>query len=137
MSDSQSAQREPLAIIGIGCRLPGGVTGPESFWNLMIEGRSGIVPVPADRWNRERWHHENVEIPSKMITKWGGFIHDHDKFDAQFFGISPREALRMDPQQRWLLETSWESLEDAGIAPKSLKGTATSCLLYTSDAADE
>ena len=125
MSDSQSAQREPLAIIGIGCRLPGGVTGPESFWNLMMEGRSGIVPVPANRWNRERWHHENVEIPSKMITKWGGFIHDHDKFDAQFFGISPREALRMDPQQRWLLETSWESLEDAGIAPKSLKGTAT------------
>ena len=125
MSDSQTAQREPLAIIGIGCRLPGGVTGPESFWNLMMEGRSGIVPVPADRWNRDRWYHENVDIPSKMITKWGGFIHDHDQFDAQFFGISPREALRMDPQQRWLLETSWESLEDAGISPESLKGSET------------
>ncbi|MAS92169.1 MAG: hypothetical protein CMO55_03140 [Verrucomicrobiales bacterium] len=125
MSDNSSAQREPLAIVGIGCRLPGGVSGPESFWELMVEGRSGIVPVPTDRWNRERWYHENVEIPGKMITKWGGFIHDFDKFDAQFFGISPREALRMDPQQRWLLESAWESLEDAGIAPDSLRGSET------------
>ena len=113
MSEQKPASHEPLAIVGIGCRLPGGVNGPESFWQMMVEGRSGIVPVPADRWNRERWHHENVEIPSKMITKWGGFIHDFDKFDAQFFGISPREALRMDPQQRWMLEAAWESLEDA------------------------
>ncbi len=125
MSDRQSDQREPLAIIGIGCRLPGGVTGPESFWQMMAEGRSGITPVPVDRWNRERWYHENVEIPGKMITKWGGFIHDFSKFDAQFFGISPREALRMDPQQRWLLETSWESLEDAGIAPEKIRGSQT------------
>ncbi|MDF1754990.1 MAG: amino acid adenylation domain-containing protein [Verrucomicrobiales bacterium] len=125
MSQTKSNTREPLAIVGIGCRLPGGVSGPESFWEMLIEGRSGIVPVPEDRWNRERWHHENVDIPGKMITKWGGFIHDFDKFDAQFFGISPREALRMDPQQRWLLETAWESLEDAGIPPKSLRGTET------------
>lgn len=125
MSEQGTSTREPLAIVGIGCRLPGGVTGPESFWQMMVEGRSGIVPVPADRWNRERWHHENVDIPGKMITKWGGFVHDFDKFDAQFFGISPREALRMDPQQRWLLETAWESLEDAGIPPVSLRGTET------------
>ncbi|MEX2579662.1 MAG: amino acid adenylation domain-containing protein [Verrucomicrobiales bacterium] len=125
MSDNQSAKREPLAIIGIGCRLPGGVSGPDSYWQLMVEGRSGIVPVPADRWNRERWYHENVEIPQKMITKWGGFIHDFDRFDAQFFGISPREALRMDPQQRWMLETAWESLEDAGIPPAQLRGSET------------
>ncbi len=126
MSERQSEQREPLAIIGIGCRLPGGVNGPESFWQMMVEGRSGIIPVPSDRWNRERWYHENVEIPGKMITKWGGFIHDFKKFDAQFFGISPREALRMDPQQRWLLEAAWESLEDAGLPPVSLRGTDTS-----------
>ena len=119
MSDSHSANREPLAIVGIGCRLPGGVSGPESFWQMMVEKRSGIIPVPSDRWNRERWHHENVDIPGKMITKWGGFVSEFDKFDAQFFGISPREALRMDPQQRWMLETSWESLEDAGIPPSS------------------
>ena len=125
MSDSPAASREPLAIIGIGCRLPGGVSGPESFWQLMAEGKSGIIPVPGERWNRERWYHENVEIPQKMITKWGGFIHDFDKFDAQFFGISPREALRMDPQQRWMLETAWESLEDAGIAPSGLRGSNT------------
>ncbi|MDA7920910.1 amino acid adenylation domain-containing protein [Verrucomicrobiales bacterium] len=126
MSKNESANHEPLAIVGIGCRLPGGVSGPESFWQMMVEGKSGIVPVPSDRWNRERWHHENVDIPSKMITKWGGFVHDHDKFDAQFFGISPREALRMDPQQRWMLETAWESLEDAGMAPGSLRGSQTS-----------
>ena len=125
MSEDQSSTREPLAIVGIGCRLPGGVTGPGSFWQLMMEERSGIIPVPKDRWNRERWYHENVEIPGKMITKWGGFIHDFEKFDAQFFGISPREALRMDPQQRWMLETAWESLEDAGIPPVSLRGTET------------
>lgn len=125
MSDPTTATREPLAIVGIGCRLPGGVNGPESFWQLMTEGRSGIVPVPTDRWNRERWHHENVDIPGKMITKWGGFVHDFDRFDAQFFGISPREALRMDPQQRWLLEVAWESLEDAGIPPLSLRGSKT------------
>ncbi|HRQ87614.1 MAG TPA: type I polyketide synthase, partial [Bacteroidia bacterium] len=125
MSQSIPATQEPLAIVGIGCRLPGGVNGPESFWQLMVEGRSGIVPVPVDRWNRERWYHENVDIPGKMITKWGGFIHDFDRFDAQFFGISPREALRMDPQQRWLLEAAWESLEDAGIAPVTLRGSKT------------
>ena len=125
MSEQKPASHEPLAIVGIGCRLPGGVNGPESFWQMMVEGRSGIVPVPADRWNRERWHHENVEIPSKMITKWGGFIHDFDKFDAQFFGISPREALRMDPQQRWMLEAAWESLEDAGMSPAGLRGSKT------------
>ena len=125
MPDSPAASREPLAIVGIGCRLPGGVSGPESYWQMMVEGKSGIIPVPGDRWNRERWYHENVEIPQKMITKWGGFIHDFDKFDAQFFGISPREALRMDPQQRWMLETAWESLEDAGIAPSGLRGSNT------------
>ncbi len=125
MADPASVSQEPLAIVGIGCRLPGGVNGPESFWQLMVEGKSGIVPVPADRWNRERWHHENVDIPGKMITKWGGFIHDFDRFDAQFFGISPREALRMDPQQRWLLQAAWESLEDAGIPPVSLRGSQT------------
>lgn len=125
MSSPSSATHEPLAIVGIGCRLPGGVNGPESFWQMLVEGRSGIVPVPADRWNRERWHHENVDIPGKMITKWGGFIHDFDRFDAQFFGISPREALRMDPQQRWLLEAAWESLEDAGIPPVNLRGSQT------------
>ncbi|MCB1079569.1 MAG: hypothetical protein KDM64_17255, partial [Verrucomicrobiae bacterium] len=104
MSDGLNVTREPLAIVGMACRFPGGVSDPASFWRLLVEQRTGIIPVPKDRWNRERWYHPNAEIPGKMITKWAGFVHDFDKFDAQFFGISPREALRMDPQQRWLLE---------------------------------
>ncbi len=92
---------------------------------MLVEKRSGIIPVPNDRWNRERWYHPNAEIPGRMITKWAGFVHDFDKFDAQFFGISPREALRMDPQHRWLLESAWESLEDAGIPPVDLRGSDT------------
>ncbi len=125
MSDAVNVTREPLAIVGMSCRFPGGVTDPASFWKLMVEKRSGIIPVPNERWNRERWYHPNAEIPGKMITKWAGFVHDFDRFDAQFFGISPREALRMDPQQRWLLELAWESLEDAGFPPVELRGTDT------------
>lgn len=125
MSESSNVNREPLAIVGMSCRFPGGVSDPDSFWQLMVDKRSGIIPVPNYRWNRERWFHENAEIPSKMITKWAGFVHDFDLFDAQFFGISPREALRMDPQQRWLLESAWESLEDAGMPPAGLRGSDT------------
>ncbi len=123
--ESMESNHEPLAIVGIGCRFPGGAVDPASFWNLLTGGQSGIVEVPENRWHRERFYHENSEIPGKMITKWGGFINDFDKFDAQFFGISPREALRMDPQQRWLLETAWECLEDAGMPPVDLRGSAT------------
>jgi amino acid adenylation domain-containing protein len=125
MSDGVNATREPLAIVGMSCRFPGGVSDPASFWKLLVERRSGIIPVPKDRWNRERWYHPNADIPSRMITKWAAFVHDFDKFDAQFFGISPREALRMDPQQRWLLEAAWESLEDAGMPPVGLRGSDT------------
>ncbi len=117
--------RTPLAIVGIGCRMPGGVHSAESFWKLLEEGRSGIVEVPENRWNRDRYYHPNVEIPGKMITKWGGFVDNLEKFDAQFFGISPREALRMDPQQRWLLEVAWEALEDSGHPPRKLRGSQT------------
>ena len=117
--------REPLAIVGIGCRFPGNANSPESFWEMLETGRSGIGEVPEDRWNRDRYYHPNAEIPGKMITKWGGFVRDLDKFDAQFFGISPREALRMDPQQRWLLEVAWEALENAGMPPAKERGSST------------
>ncbi len=114
--------REPLAVVGIGCRFPGGVTDASSFWEMLINGRSGIVEVPENRWNRDRYYHPNRAIPGRMITKWGGFLEHIDQFDPQFWGISPREAVRMDPQQRWLLEVAWEAIEDAGIAPSSLRG---------------
>jgi len=121
-SRNDAPQREGLAIVGIGCRLPGGVTDPESFWDLLASGRSGVVEAPANRWNKERYYHASAEVPGKMITKWGGFLDDLEHFDAKFFGITPREAVRMDPQQRWLLEVAWEALEDAGAVPGKLRG---------------
>lgn len=124
-STGEHSNREPLAIVGIGCRFPGGVEDTESFWEMLAEGRSGIIEVPENRWNRDRYYHPDTSIPRKMHTKWGGFVENLDMFDAQFWGISPREALRMDPQQRWLLECAWECMEDAGYQPSKLRGTAT------------
>src|SRR5882724_4811638 len=94
----------PLAIVGMGCRFPGGVEDVESFWGLLVEGRSGICPVPPNRWNRARYYHPDGRVSGTMVTQLGGFVGNLDQFDAHFWGISPREAMRMDPQQRWLLE---------------------------------
>ena len=116
---------DTLALVGIGCRLPGGVRDVESFWKLLVDGRSGITEVPDDRWNADRYYHSNLSVPGRMATKWGGFVDQLKSFDAAFWGISRREAMRMDPQQRWLLETAWEALEDAGVAPSRLRGTKT------------
>ncbi|MFD4764713.1 beta-ketoacyl synthase N-terminal-like domain-containing protein, partial [Streptomyces sp. NPDC058439] len=105
---------EPVAIVGMACRYPGGVTSPQELWNLVAGGADGITPFPDDRG----W--PTVLLDSSASV--GGFVHDADEFDAALFGISPREALAMDPQQRLLLETAWETLETAGINPRSLKG---------------
>jgi thioester reductase-like protein len=113
---------EPLAIVGIGCRFPGQVTDPQSFWKFLTEGRSGIVEVPPDRWCLERFYHENPAVPGRMNTRYGGFVDHVDRFDARFWGITPREAMRMDPQQRWLLEVAWEAIEDSGTPPSRLGG---------------
>lgn len=113
---------QALAIIGMGCRFPGGVTDADSYWQLLINRKTGISEVPADRWNWRNYYHPDADIPGRMVTKWGGFLDDHNEFDSSFFGISPREAIQMDVQQRWLLETSWETFENAGIAPGKLKG---------------
>ncbi|HEY0938399.1 MAG TPA: beta-ketoacyl synthase N-terminal-like domain-containing protein, partial [Trebonia sp.] len=111
-------QREPLAIVGLSCRFPGGVNSPDQLWELLAAGRDAIGPFPADRgWPSE----EPVGAPAG--ARRGGFLYDAGEFDAAFFGISPREALAMDPQQRLLLELSWASLEDAGIDPSELRGT--------------
>jgi amino acid adenylation domain-containing protein len=124
LKNSRTFQRSPLAVVGIGCRFPGGVTDVRSFWELLVQGRSGIIEVPDDRWNRDRFFHSDRAIPGRMITKWGGFLDCVDQFDPHFWSISPREAVRMDPQHRWLLEVAWEAIEDAGIAPNELRGDA-------------
>ena len=117
--------REPLAIVGIGCRFPGNVRDAASFWSLLASRQSGITEVPPDRWDAERYQHADSLALERMVTKWGGFVDQLKNFDAAFWGLSPREAMRMDPQQRWLLEVAWEALEDAGIPPSSLRGTTT------------
>ncbi|MGA5301846.1 SDR family NAD(P)-dependent oxidoreductase [Nucisporomicrobium flavum] len=107
---------EPIAVIGIGCRLPGGADGPQEYWQLLTEGRDAVTEVPADRWRAADFD----------ATRWGGFLPGGvEGFDPAFFGISPREAARMDPQQRLLAEVAWEALEDAGIVPEQLAGSAT------------
>ena len=121
---AERRRRVPLAIVGIGCRLPGGVHSPEEFWNLLSQGVDAVGEVPSSRWNIEEFYDSNPDTPGKMATRWGGFIEGHDQFDPKFFGIAPAEAACMDPQQRLLLETTWEALEHAGIAPAKISGTS-------------
>nr|WP_167815687.1 type I polyketide synthase [Methanocorpusculum sp. GPch4] len=116
---------EAIAVIGLGCRFPGGGHGPEAFWELLAEGRDAITTVPPERWEAQAWWSPEPGTPGRMISPCGGFLPGPDLFDAEFFGIPPREARAMDPQQRLLLETAWEALEHAGIAPSRLEGSAT------------
>ena len=121
---AQAAAREPIAVIGIGCRFPG-ADGPDAFWALLHEGRSGIREVPADRWAIDEYFDPNPDAPGKMSTRSGGFLDQIDGFDPGFFGIAPREAMLMDPQQRLVLEVSWEALEHAALSPAHLAGSQT------------
>ena len=102
--------KDRIAIIGIGCRFPGGANDAESFWKLLIEGRDAVTDAPADRWNVERYYDPEPGIAGKTFAKRGGFLEQIDQFDPQFFGISPREAPYVDPQHRLLLETAWEAI---------------------------
>ncbi|QZT54471.1 type I polyketide synthase [Mycolicibacterium sp. jd] len=126
---SRVAGAEPIAVVGIGCRLPGGVTGPDSYWELLENGTDAITEVPADRWDGDAFYDPDPMAPGRMPTKWGAYLDDVSGFDADFFGITPREAAAMDPQQRVLLEVAWEALENAGLAPDTLSETRTAVMM--------
>ncbi len=118
-------QKEPIAIIGMGCRYPGGVRTPEEFWHLLSSGEDILRDIPDDRWDFDAHFDPEITVPGKMYVRKGYYLDDIDQFDPQFFGLSPREAESLDPQQRLVMEVSWETLEHAGIAPSSLKGGKT------------
>ena len=126
IGDAERAKSEPIAIVGMACRLPGGVSTPEEFWQLLKEGRDAVGEVPADRWDVNAFYDPDPSVGGKAYTKSGGFVSGIDQFEPQFFGMSPREARGVDPQQRLLLEVGWEACEHAAIAPDELDGLTPS-----------
>lgn len=125
LDDLKRARTEPIAIIGMSCRFPGGANSPEAFWQLLAEGRDAVTEVPQNRYDIDAYYDPDIEAPGKMISRWGAFLDQIDQFDPLFFGISPREALYLDPQQRLLLEVTWEAMERAGLVPEKLAGSQT------------
>ena len=123
---TQPALSDPIAIIGIGCRFPGGANDRQSYWDLLQSGRNAISQTPEERWNLQKFYAADGTQPGKTQSQWGGYVDDIDQFDPQLFGISPREAASMDPQQRMLLEVTWRALEDAGVPVEKVAGQPVS-----------
>ncbi|WP_019603603.1 type I polyketide synthase, partial [Teredinibacter turnerae] len=119
------AKHEPIAIIGMGCRFPGGVYTPEQFWALLVDGTDAISEVPSQRWNIDEYYDADVDARGKISSRFGGFLDEIQQFDAGFFEVSPREAESLDPQQRMMLEVTWEALENGNVLPASLYGSNT------------
>ncbi|MEE2854727.1 MAG: sulfolipid-1 biosynthesis phthioceranic/hydroxyphthioceranic acid synthase [Actinomycetota bacterium] len=132
----------PVAIIGVACRLPGGIDSPDRLWEALLRDDDLITEIPADRWDAEEYYDPEAGVPGRSVSKWGSFLDDAAGFDAEFFGIEEREATAIDPQHRLLLETSWEAVEHAGLNPASLAGSRTAVYVgvshddYLSVAAD-
>ena len=124
---AERGDTEPIAVVGMGCRLPGGVGSPAQLWRLLLDEGSGIVQVPGQRWDADAFFSADHTVPGTICSRDGGFLTSWqpDEFDAEFFGISPREAAGMDPQQRLLMEVAWEALENAGITAQGVRGTKT------------
>jgi acyl transferase domain-containing protein/NAD(P)-dependent dehydrogenase (short-subunit alcohol dehydrogenase family)/acyl carrier protein len=120
---------DPIAIVGMACRVPGGGDTPDQFWQLLANGTDAVREVPADRWNGEAWYDKDLSATGKTATKWGAFLDRIDGFDAEYFGILPREAQRMDPQQRLFLEVAIEALDDAGLTREQLAGSRASVFI--------
>jgi acyl transferase domain-containing protein len=125
IEELEQSHSEPIAVVGIGCRFPGGADSPAALWRLLSSGEDAISEMPADRWDAASCYDPDPDAPGKSATRFGGYLQHIDRFDPHHFGISPREAALMDPQQRLMLEVSWEALEHAGLAPDRLNGSAT------------
>jgi acyl transferase domain-containing protein len=125
----ESASREPIAIVGMACRFPGGVTDADSYWELLRKGVDAITEVPPDRWDVDAFYDPDPDAPGKTYSRVAGHLDEVARFDPFFFNISPREAVSLDPQYRLLLEVTWEALENAGLNPQELRGSRTAVIV--------
>ncbi len=125
LKNLEQAQNEPIAIIGLGCRFPGGANSLEAYWQLLRNGIDAITEIPASRWDLDSYYDPNPDTPGKTYIRHGSFVDQIDLFDTDFFGVAPRETVRLDPQHLLVLEVAWEALENAALAPDRLSGTET------------